>query len=739
MPDIILRVKTNIGSKRVVVSDQATVAELISAIIDQVHVINSRTLSLGLDISGTIQLNDPRKNLSELGLVSGSEIYILEKLVKEVVSKAFVNDRQEVVPAGEYWKVVQESPQPVHAPQHLPSPVKGKESIADARKEDEKRQEVQEETTLYKTSRYNTEEEDETDGLQDIWQDLVNEEETLRAPDEARRMTLIDSANTASQLSQQEREELAALEQTLREAGLMEYAIIQEVENHRDFLLAQRLAREAQNGPRFPTMTSLDELTRRIDNFHSSSHPPLKLKSYGSSHSRGQNDEVHSNPPRTLPPRMDSAPSAVSRSSAATMAAQLQSTLKGPALEPSDYDFSDENVDEPSATRELPASRRHAKLSLEGSGYVPFSAMQQTKEVKGTWLSQKNKVQLPNGINVKDIKAIPGKRYHPCPDPKAVSEKTPTLSTVSRIMSQAGPSDAQGGTKKPFPAPAPAPRSTTSAATSVPPYVPSFGVVAGKPLRHPEAERQRHNSSDVGQPPVSQRPSNGEGAIGESREGRGPSSESNAVRRPLLSNATAVTNKEGANGDGPVRPFRGQQRHRFVREVRPAPSHAKKQEEDDEALARELQRIENEEEMKQEVRDGGGGLVRDVARGAADGRRRQLQDHLYRGQPLPRPIQNEVNASLEQELLDLAIAQSLQEAEDSLEEEQLPPRRQPQQPQQQRQPPPHALRFAADRRDLNPFIDEDRNDELAAAAMCEYDEEDELLARALQESLNAAD
>lgn len=477
----------------------------------------------------------------------------------------------------------------------------------------------------------------------------------------------------------------------------------------------------------------MDDLTRRIDNFHSSSHPPLKLKSNGSSHSRDRQDDegntAHSNPARTVSPRMHSTLSTVSRPSAAMMAAQLQSALKGPMLRPSDHDFSDDNVDEPSPTRELPASRRHAKLSFEGSGYVPFSAMQQTKEVKGTWLSQKNKIPLQNDINVKDIKAVPGKRYHSCPDPKAASQKTPILSTVSRIMSKAGPPDAQGDTKKPFPAPALAPRSATSTAAPVPPYVPSFGA----------AERQRHTSPDMSQPSLSHRPSIGEGASRKAQEGRGSSSESDAARRPLVSNAATVTNKEGANGgDDPVRPFRGQQRHRFVREVRPAPapSHAKKQEEDDEALARELQRIENEEEMKQGGRDGGGGLVRGVTTGAADRRRQQLQDHLHRGQPLPRPVQEEVNASLEQELLDLAIAQSLQETEEE-EEEQLPParqqRRQQPPPQQQQMPPP---RFAADRRNRNPFIEDD---EIVAAAMCEYDEEDELLARALQESLNAAD
>lgn len=195
MPDIILRVKTNIGSKRVVVSDQATVAELISVIIGQVHVINTRTLSLGLDISGAIELNDPLKNLSELGLVSGSEIYVLEKLAKEVVSKAFVNDRQEVVPAGEYWKVVQEAPQPVHAPQALPLP--GKEPIVDVRKDSEKIQRVDEIPPYYNT------EEDEPDRVRDVWRDFVNEEDTVRAPDEARRMTLLDSANTANQLSEQ--------------------------------------------------------------------------------------------------------------------------------------------------------------------------------------------------------------------------------------------------------------------------------------------------------------------------------------------------------------------------------------------------------------------------------------------------------------------------------------------------------------------------------------------------------
>lgn len=97
---MIIRVRTNVGASRLDVDPTCTLTQLIALIIKTLN-IQRPTVTLASDLAGVITYSQSNLKLSELGIKQGTEVFVIGKFEKRVVEKSYINDEGEVVPAGQ--------------------------------------------------------------------------------------------------------------------------------------------------------------------------------------------------------------------------------------------------------------------------------------------------------------------------------------------------------------------------------------------------------------------------------------------------------------------------------------------------------------------------------------------------------------------------------------------------------------------------------------------------------------
>lgn len=123
---VILRVRTNVGTKRVAVAADLTLGALEQEVAQQLRIIGAPSVTLATDMSGQRVLSGYNESIQSLGLINGAELFALGKFEKVVIDRTTVTGQHEVQQAGEWLRLiepVQIAPEPAPAPAPMPVPV----------------------------------------------------------------------------------------------------------------------------------------------------------------------------------------------------------------------------------------------------------------------------------------------------------------------------------------------------------------------------------------------------------------------------------------------------------------------------------------------------------------------------------------------------------------------------------------------------------------------------------------
>ena len=106
---MLLRIRTNLGITRIEVSDNTTLLELKEK-IKEILKINypAVSLTLSLRVDGQEHINDNQTRITDLGIRHGSEVFIVGRFEKNTVEKSFVGSDGNVVAAGTTLNLIEE-------------------------------------------------------------------------------------------------------------------------------------------------------------------------------------------------------------------------------------------------------------------------------------------------------------------------------------------------------------------------------------------------------------------------------------------------------------------------------------------------------------------------------------------------------------------------------------------------------------------------------------------------------
>lgn len=203
---MIIRVRTNVGASRLEVDPNSSLSQLQELIIRTLN-IGSATVTLASDLSGEHILSPNEQRLSELGIKQGSEVFVIGKFEKRIVEKSYINDQGEVVPAGQTLVQVhvedgQQATLAAHSikEEETTQLTQQKEQPAEQPKESQGTQKATEGTQKAGNSNDGTVSDSavpcEVPFDYDAYNEALDYEELngVRAPDEARKMTLLGGA-----------------------------------------------------------------------------------------------------------------------------------------------------------------------------------------------------------------------------------------------------------------------------------------------------------------------------------------------------------------------------------------------------------------------------------------------------------------------------------------------------------------------------------------------------------------
>lgn len=388
MAIITLRVKTNTGTKRVGVDEGCTLEDLHRQIMQAYSIIPADTrLVLALDIAGEKRLSGSDRQLHDVELKHGSEVFVLGKFETVHIEKAKVDESHNLVQPGTHLKLVEPPEDPSPAPPAKAAIVERPSSSAAERQESL----LSSLPPAAPTTRPQSPKATPPAPLRSLGNEKEKAEDEatdIRPPDVSHRSTLMPRGPT---LTVAEQHELDRYSEYLQQTGMNTWEIEQDLLLLRDELLAKRIEREEQMQSRLGTMTPCKAPF---------SSPLLRVR--------------HHSPSLPLPPffclfgwlvlcsivetvnaRAQAFPLPSQGQSMAATAARLQDQWNPvldasipqrfsfrafvpspPSHEPSAAPLADdaglaeeEQHKKPDA---LPASRQRAHLSLQSSHYMPF-------------------------------------------------------------------------------------------------------------------------------------------------------------------------------------------------------------------------------------------------------------------------------------------------------------------------------------------------------------------------------
>lgn len=209
---MIIRVRTNLGASRLDIDPTCTLAQLIDLIIKTLN-IQRPTVTLSSDLAGANTYEQSDLKLSDLGIKQGTEVFVIGKFEKRVVEKSYINEQGDVVPAGQTLVQVdvddvnQDDPAALKLSE---GPQSGEKSASvDIDKKECETETKTEAAQQQKTADVNTNNEGSTDNPEpadipfnhEAYRQAYDYEDVndgVRAPDEARKMTLLGGDGDAS-------------------------------------------------------------------------------------------------------------------------------------------------------------------------------------------------------------------------------------------------------------------------------------------------------------------------------------------------------------------------------------------------------------------------------------------------------------------------------------------------------------------------------------------------------------
>eukprot|EP01038_Epipyxis_sp_PR26KG_P009294 gene9294-12522_t len=263
---VLLRLSTNEGIIRVNINyDQIkTVTDLKEFLIYSFHIDRS-FIELSFDMGGSMRLKNENELLSTLGVTKdGSLLFLLGKFKKSVVTTSYVDSDGSVVPAGTRLLCVED---PIFE-ENTVSTVDQKTSNNRENEQNISEHNIIQPNQLIENKiKHNSDSKDDTKmnssstaitvpNIRDskdegIDTNFNNDDVELRAPDKSKKMTLIDDDNSGQDryIGLTEEDRLLVNEHTkqLQQAGLNSYSIHEETQRFQDELLAMRLQQSLSN------------------------------------------------------------------------------------------------------------------------------------------------------------------------------------------------------------------------------------------------------------------------------------------------------------------------------------------------------------------------------------------------------------------------------------------------------------------------------------------------------------
>ncbi|RYH12813.1 hypothetical protein EON65_37255, partial [archaeon] len=106
MVNVVLRIRTNLGVKRLTIDNNASIAQLVDEVSRLFNVITAFPLVLAIDIEGNRPL-DYDSLLPRYNITNGDEIFVLGRFENMRIEKTTINDQHEVIKADDYFELVE--------------------------------------------------------------------------------------------------------------------------------------------------------------------------------------------------------------------------------------------------------------------------------------------------------------------------------------------------------------------------------------------------------------------------------------------------------------------------------------------------------------------------------------------------------------------------------------------------------------------------------------------------------
>eukprot|EP01031_Cornospumella_fuschlensis_P030263 gene30263-36570_t len=298
MVNIVLRIRTNLGVKRLTIDENASISSLTEEVTRLFNIISAIPLVLSMDLEGNRLLNADL-SISGQNILNGGEIFVLGRFKNMRVEKTTINEQHEVIKAGDYYELIE----PPNITQHIVAvntieqteelgPVNGAPITAN-----QQRVPTSNTTSTSSLTSKPTSSKSQSNAVLSEPSSIIppsaiattadkkvydhdsddDQEEVIRPADEAQRMVLLDEgagfhSGPVARLTEEEEQQVRLYVESLRGAGLGEWQVQQEAVTFSDELLTKRIVRQEQM-QRKVFMTPLSDLQGRLDR----SQPALRL------------------------------------------------------------------------------------------------------------------------------------------------------------------------------------------------------------------------------------------------------------------------------------------------------------------------------------------------------------------------------------------------------------------------------------------------------------------------------
>jgi hypothetical protein len=193
-----------VGVTRLEVDASKTIAQLKELIQQILNIVQTDVASFVLagDLAGNITYDHNESTLSDLGIVHGSELFVMGKFEKRTVEKSYVGENGVVVPAGQTLVRIEEfaSTESFSAASNVDI-IKEDKQITGEMATEPRTESVRMNAAQPPETRNDDEfhfNYDDYNDLLDFQEEEEEEDEQLRAPDEIQRMNLLGEPSVMS-------------------------------------------------------------------------------------------------------------------------------------------------------------------------------------------------------------------------------------------------------------------------------------------------------------------------------------------------------------------------------------------------------------------------------------------------------------------------------------------------------------------------------------------------------------